>query len=456
MRIFLSTLVLIITLAACQKDTSREVVSATSPDGHSFHFMPIYEDGVTDITIAIAWPMTWAFDSDTNPAVPYVAAQTILNGGTELLTPQEVLELFNDKNAGGNLSVRSDHAIGEVSFPKEHIDDVIDIVSQMLVNPQISYDWVERIKQGITANQAQAATQSVTQMWAAARYAVLGDQPLYSFLTLDDLSRIEEVTEVDIHRWHRETIVQSNVTIAVTGAISRDDAGKAVDGLLSGLPAGENNLTSRAEVDFQPREILLHLPDAEKTTLGLIGQLPPTSEGGDLTDLLALQVFGRSGNGPLFDAIRTQLRASYGFQAGYTNYDRATRIMFITGEVETTKLSEAKDLVLETYETFRTRGEFVGLEDTRDAIADGTRQNIKYVDVAARTILEFALDAEDPTNTPRLGDLVAGISKEVVVNRLQDVFPSRSELIVVATSPNPNAMPGACVVTQIEQVALCQ
>jgi hypothetical protein len=95
---------------------------------------------------------------------------------------------------------------------------------------------------------------------------------------------------------------------------------------------------------------LLHLPEAEKTTLGLVGQLPPTSEGGDLIDLLALNFFARSGDGPLFNAVRTELRASYGFEAGFTNYDRATRLMFIGGEVETEKLSEAANLILTTYD----------------------------------------------------------------------------------------------------------
>ncbi len=116
---------------------------------------------------------------------------------------------------------------------------------------------------------------------------------------------------------------------------NRKDAGKAVDLLLSGLPKGKNLDVADRQPNTKPRTILLHLPDAEKTTLGFIGQLPPTSEGSDLTDLLALNFFSRPSNGPLFDAIRTELRASYGFQAGFTNYDRANRIMFIAGEAET-------------------------------------------------------------------------------------------------------------------------
>ncbi|MCG7495235.1 insulinase family protein [Thalassobius sp. Cn5-15] len=241
----------------------------------------------------------------------------------------------------------------------------------------------------------------------------------------------------------------------MTGAISRSDAGKAVDQLLAGLPEGQAQAAPNIDTSFEPRTVLLHLPDAEKTTLGLLGQLPPTAEGGDLTDLLALSFFGRSGSGPLFDAVRTELRASYGFQAGFTNYDRATRIMFIAGEVETEKLAEAADLVRTTYEAFRAAPDLTGLDDLRRGMAEGTERNVLYVDVAARTMLELALDDRSPGDAPRLGELLESVTAQDVQERLASVFPSGDDLIVVAASPDASALPGACVITKFEQVVQC-
>ena len=455
MKRFLFLAALMLSLAACKEDASREVVLAETPDGRPFHFMPIYEDGVTDITITIAWPMSWAFSVDRNPAVPYVAAEAILSGGTGEFAPQDVLELFNDKNSRGQLYARADHAIGEVSFPKEHIDDVISIASEMLKSPQFDQAWIDRIKQGFLANQTQSQAHTANQMWAVARLAVLGETPLNDFLSLPNIPVISDVSVDDLRRWHAETIVQNGVIISVTGAISRDDAGKAVDQLLSGLPEGQAQATHNVDTNFEPKTLLLHLPDAEKTTLGLMGQLPPTAEGGDLTDLLALSFFGRSGSGPLFDAVRTDLRASYGFQAGSTNYDRATRIMFIAGEVETEKLAEASELIRTTYESYRTAPDLTGLDDLRRGMAEGTAQNVLYVDVAARTMLELALDSRDPSDAPRLGELLENVMALEVQERLASVFPSGDDLIIVAASPDASALPGACVITKIEQVAQC-
>ncbi|EFO28649.1 peptidase M16 inactive domain superfamily [Roseibium sp. TrichSKD4] len=455
MKYILIVCALILSLVACQKEGSREVVLAETPDGRPFHFMPIYEDGVTDITITIAWPMGWAYERENNPAVPYVAAEVILSGGTSELAPQEVMELFNDKNSRGHLYTSASHAVGELSFPKEHIEDFVSIASEMLTTPQFDPAWIGRIKQGLLTNQNTNRSQTANQMWAVARLAVLGEGPLNNFLSLPDLTKIDTVSVDDLRRWHTETIVQNTVTISVTGAISLEDAGNAVDKLLAALPKGQTPETPDIRPDFSPKTILLHLPNAEKTTLGFIGQLPPTSEGGDLVDLLALSFFGRQGNGPLFEAVRTDLRASYGFHAGYTNYDRAIRIMLVTGEVETAKLAQATDLIRETYETFRIAPDFTGFEALQKGMAEQTTKQVSYVNVAARTMLELALDARDPADAPRVGDLLANVTQQEVKERLVSSFPPGDDLIVLAASPDASALPGACIITKIEQVATC-
>ena len=155
-------------LVSCKKDESREVVLAESPDGRTFHFMPVYEKGVTDITITIAWPMQWAYRAGSNPAVPYIAADAILSGGTDDLAAPDVLELFSDKNSSGHLYVRANHAVGELSFPKEHVDDIVPIASKLLASANYDPTWINRIKRGFLANQKEVQAFTVNQMWGAA------------------------------------------------------------------------------------------------------------------------------------------------------------------------------------------------------------------------------------------------------------------------------------------------
>lgn len=436
--------VAMVVVAACQKDDSRVVVEAESPDGRSFYFMPIDEDGVTDITVSIAWPTVWAYDGAKNPAAPYIGAEAITQGGTDTIPPQEVLELFNDKNSYAKLAPNADYIYGEMSFPKEHTDQIVGIVSDMLTTPQFDDRWVERIKQKLAANQEAAATQPAIQGWTAVRRAVLGNIPLEHFLTLDDLDAIKAVSTDDLREWHQASFVQSGVTTVVTGAISREDAGKVVDRILAPLPKGQPVTAPEITADFAPKTILLHVPQAETTTLGFLGRLPDTTDGQDIQDLIALNLFARPGAGPLFDAVRTDLRASYGVNAGYANYDRKTRILFITGEVETEKLADARDVVRAAYDAFRTEPTMDGFTELRDSISSSTQDNVQYVNVVANAMLQLALDGQDVSIAPAVGTRIGDITADDIRTRLSSAFPPANQLITIAISPDAEALQKLC------------
>jgi hypothetical protein len=129
--------------------------------------------------------------------------------------------------------------------------------------------------------------------------------------------------------------------------------------------------------------------------------------------------------------------------------------MFIAGEVETEKLAEAADLIRTTYESYRMAPNLTGFDDLRRGMAEGTAKNVQYVDVVATTMLELALDARDPSDAPRLGELLESITAREVQERLTTAFPSGDNLLIVAASPDASALPGACVITNIEQVSQC-
>lgn len=444
-------------LASCYKqDTegSRSVVTLTSDAGQSFHFMPIYEDGVTDITVRIAWPTNWARSVGRNPAVPYVGSELILSGGTADLKPQDVMEMFNTNNAGGFLLASPDFVFGELGFPKEHIDETVQIAAEMLSNPQLDDPWLDRIKQDFLQGQIELQAVSANKMWSAARVAVLGQTPLSRSLDLPDLDAITALTREDILAWHAETFTKTGVMVVVTGAISEEDAGQVVDDLLASLPEGAPKLQPQDAADFSQKTILLHLPSAEKTTLGLLGRLPPTTEDGYIEDLLAVQLLNGA-NSPLFDAIRTELRATYGLQSGYTNYTRALRPFFIFGEVETSRLAEVRDVALEAYETFRKSPDLTGLNELRSRVVEGTKENISYVNVSAQVIMELALDGKDVTQAPDLHKGYEDITSDALTVRLATMFPPASSLIVLAVSPDENALPGACVISEIGDAINC-
>ena len=143
------------------------------------------------------------------------------------------------------------------------------------------------------------------------------------------------------------------------------------------------------------------MPEAEKTTLGILGRLAPTSQGNDLTDLLALSYFSQKGSGPLFSALRSEQRASYGFQAGFFNYNRQNRALVTTGAVAAEQAADVAADIPEIYEEYRLDPNFETLADLRNGTVNQTQKNVAYVNIAAQTILEFALDKRDPKIAPK-------------------------------------------------------
>lgn len=448
----------LLALSACSSlDTKadRQVVRLSSPQGQVFYHMPVHDNGVTDIAIRIAWPTNWARTQGSNPAVPYVGADLVLSGGTAELKPQEVIEKFNDSNTQGSISPGPDYVIGELVFPRKHTDDTVRIAGEMLANPQLDNDWLERIKQGLITNQRNNYSLTATQMWSAARLAILGDTPLLHFLDLSDYEMIDAITRADVLEWHKTTFTKSVNAVVVTGAVSPQDAGELVDRVLQGLPDGEEIPTKTDEADFSPVTVLLHVPEAEKTTLGMIGQLPPIRKGRDREDILAVNLLSDA-NGPLFDVLRTELRATYGLQAGFTHYTRELRPFLIFGEVDTDKLATVVSLTLDAYEQFRLEPDLAGLEELKKRIMADARKNLQYVDVAAQAIQELALDGLDPTPAPALYEQYDLVTPASLKARLQDAFPPAGRLIVMAVSPVEDALPGACIITAMEQVTKCR
>lgn len=443
-------------LVACNDDEAQgEVLSLTSPDGHEFQYYEVRGEGLTDVTILFAWPTDWTQNAERNQAVPYVGAEVILAGGTTDLRPQDVLELFSDHNAEGVLTAQPDHIYGQLIMADTNRDEIVAVAAEMLATPQFNADWLARTKGALTDQRIETAAFATNQMWAAGRYAVLGDSPLRAALDLGAEGDIAKVDEAQLRQWHAETFTQTGTEIAVVGVVTAEEAGRYVDTIMTDLPVGSPKSVASLAGDYTPRTILLHAPDVEKASIGVIGALPATTDGQDIADVIVMNYLGQSGAGPLFDAIRTEMRASYGIGAGVANFSRANRVFVIGGEVEDAQLLDVRDTILETYETFRTTGDFPGFEDQRQELVDILVEEMQYFDTAAFSILQTRMDGMDPAIIPGIADYAAGFTLPQVQERLKDIYPSRDELIVLAISPNADALPGACVITQIADAAKC-
>ena len=443
----------LLALAACKDDGPTASVE-TSPGGIAYTLlhMPEHED----VTIHIAWPTDWAYRPETNKATPVVGTQLILAGGADGYPAGDVGERFADLNSEGNIYVAvNGHAIGELTFERDRMDETIAIANAHLRAPTLDQMWFDRIRDGIAANMAEAQAQPAHAGFDAARWAVFGAQPLRNALSLDEPGVFDNLTREDVVSWHSETFTRTPEAIVIAGGIDAADAGAAIDELLRGLPDASRSVTQEAALDYTARRILLHIPEAQTTTLSFIATLPATRLGGETEDLILIHALGGDDQSVLFEAVRTELRASYGFGAGMANYTRDHRILFLSGEVETAKLADAEQVVRDAYADFRQSGPSGELEPRKAPLAAHFAELPDFVVDQARSELQSALDGFETGRSLRLTDELQAVTKGTLMDRLSSAFPDAQDFIVIAVSPDADALPGACVIRSPAEAADC-
>lgn len=433
------------TLAACQDD-SPTASAETSPNGTGFTLITL--PGNDDVSIHIAWASDWGYRAETPKAAPYVGTQLILAGGAEGYPAGEVVERFADLDAEGQIYVAAiDHVIGELTFAAQDQEEVIAIANAHLRAPAMEPLWFERIRDGLAQNMAAAQAQPAHAGFDAARWAVFGEAPLRNALSLDAPDTFARLSLAAVSAWHEETLTAHPAGVVIAGDLDAARAGQALDALLAGLPQGARTPDWQTPIDLSPKRILLHQPDATTTNLAFIAALPATSAGGEFEDLILAHALGGDDQSALFEAVRTELRASYAFGAGFANYTRAHRVLFMTGEVEDDKLAAAEAVVRQAYADFRAAGLGDDLEARKAPLAENLSDLTDYVVDVARSELQSALDGFAPGRALQLSAELAAITDADIAARLAGGFPGADDFLVIAVSPNAMALPGACVIT---------
>ncbi|WP_404400440.1 M16 family metallopeptidase [Pelagibacterium halotolerans] len=453
MRAVLSSLITCLCLAPAF-GADGTVDRLTSPAGHAFLFMAMPDANA--VAIEISWPSDWAYAEDRNPAVPYVGADSILYSGAGDLEAGDFAEQFADTLAEAYLIVGPDEVRGSLLAGPDELAEAARLANLALTDSKFEDQWLRRSRDSLAAGIEQSRAQTANQGWDAARRAILGDGPVYRFLSLPDPSVIDAVTRAEVMRWSDETFTVGDIHVALAGHISPEAAGAAIDILLDGLPMSEDVAEPTLEADFRPRRIVLVRPDAEKATLGFMGALPPTREGGEYEDLAILSVLGGDDSSRLFEAIRTNLRASYGFGAGLSNFTRDTRFFVMAGEVDAKQLARASALVRSTYETMRTQGiDAADIAALKETFSADLGEMLRDPATVAAMILEAELDGSPESRIPELGDELEAVTAAQINDRLRTVYPPADQLIEIVVSADPGIVEDACVIEAISEVDRC-
>ena len=435
---------------------SAEVDSLVSPGGQPF--LHIQNDQYENAVMQVYWPSSWSFEDALNPMVPLISTQVVYTGSAEGVDLTELAQRLEELEAQRSLGPTAESVTGAVVTPANNFEEVAELLNLVLSNPAFDPDHADRTKQAL-ANRIGQLRQGVdANTGELARNLIMQDNPVRGFFSsaVESESVIESATLDELKQFYFQTVTRSSPTIVMASPFEADRAGRALDVLFDGLPEGEPVETPESPIDFPAGiTVVLHDPDAERSTLTLAGVLPPVSQGGEFEDLIALAVLGQGATSELYEALRPELGASYEFSATALALTSRLRIFQISGAVDTDKLAFANETIRQTYEEFRENGLDSSIDGIKRRSSANMRNNMENPRILVPLVMESVLNEFPAARATELPGEIEAITPEDINERLRTVFPPVADFLTVIVTSDPDIISGACIVETPEEYRKC-
>ncbi len=457
--LFIGAFLVLCSSSLVADDTTGNGVDAlqevTTPEGHTFWY---YHMPTADRTaLAITWDQEVPLLNNSHPSAAYIGVNVMLNGGAGGRTAADIVADYEDLDGGSALWVEPREVSGFVVAPDKHLAKAREIAEQVLSEPALEERWFDREKQNLIDAANDYKTNSWGMAWNLVRAALWGDHPYRKAWELAPIDEIQAVTLADVNQWHALSFSTNANTVAVAGSEAADTVAKEVDLLFADLPT---NVPAEPIAFAKPavpgKTVLLHIPEAPKSVVVLIGEMPANDQTSDTSLQLATGVLGHGKQSRLFKTVRSGLGASYGFGANLQNYTREHRLLEMTGEVETAKLQAALSEIEKAYSEFVESG--VGRIEfplAKRIYKREAKKGLKNPVNVAFSIISAVKNGFDSTHVHSAMDRIDALKRGSTNDVISASFPDYEDLLKIIVSPDDKAVADACVISTIEDVSKC-
>ncbi len=167
-----------------------------------------------------------AYDPPGKEGVAELTAYLLRTGGTKKTASDAVDERFDFLGASPSVSMGLDSATVNFTFPKSDLDACLELLSQMLSEPafeekklQIALSLKKEELRRIADNPQKLAFREFNRL-------LYPDDPRGRYATVASL---ENIVRDDLVVFHRKSFFPTNILIAVSGDIAKDDAVKKIE-----------------------------------------------------------------------------------------------------------------------------------------------------------------------------------------------------------------------------------
>ncbi len=436
-------------------NTASAPQTISTDAGYSYLYSPMPDADRTAVAI------TWHSDLTNVPvgqeALPRLGINLMLNGGAGGLPAEEIIADFEDLDSGSDLWVQPEEISGFILSPKEHMSKASEIANLVLTKPNLEQKWFDREKKILVDDASERESKAGGLAWNLFREVALGDHPYKRFWSLQPLADIENIKLDDVKAWHADAFSNKALTITAAGHADVAEISNAIDRVLVDMPSIDREpAKSFSGPEISDRTILLHKPDVEKSVILIVGKLPDHSEALNVPIQLGVGVLGWGKQSRLFTAVRTELGAAYGFGAGTWDMTRQHRVLHISGEIETEQVQQVFDAVEISYNKFRADGiNLLEFPIAKKFYVQRLNEEMDKPESVAYLMMEGNLNGFGNSYMPNLINQVKSQKRSEVNQTIEQNFPEFESMLKIIVTPDPDAIEGACVITEFDQWQSC-
>lgn len=455
--LYFALTLLLTACASVPEEPLRGVTSLTthttqSDQEYSLAYMP----DAGKVSLHFAWPNDFPYASGM-PVVSALGVEMMSSGGAGVRSARKIKQDMTALGSGASLVATPDHIYGTFSSSPETLDETLSIIKDVITKPIFDDVRFEVVKEAKQKRVVAQQTKPSSRLWSAARRALLGDTALTDYWNNTPVDPIiTSISLKDLKRWHAETFTRQDVTVAVAGSITAEDAAAAIDNLLLELPAGRSIGPLTDQSLNSGKSILLHDETVPNTLIAAIGVLPASREGGEIADIVAVSALGKGKESRLLAAGEKVLSDTDELNASVANFSRAIRVFGINVKVSNDAASEAFGLVEDVYTEFR-RGNLDDQEVLRGAVpfANSLQSNDKNPDLLAYGLGQLLLDELPSELLLTVTQDSVALKAEGINQRIVERYPLWKDMIKVIVSRDAKVVEVDCVVESIEEISGC-
>ncbi len=428
-----------------------------TPQGREFWHFPMKD--VPQSAISIVWNSDFSGLPKGLERGARIGVRLMIEGGAGGMDAADIVAEFGALDAGSHIFASPEFVQGFVVTSEGSSERAAELSNMVLAEPAMEEKWFKRIRRQEMKAISESLGQSFIVAWNTARRFMLGDHAYDNYLSADNYKNLGNLTLADVKNWHQKNFTRDNLIVTSAGSMRPEKIGTLIDRALKGLPTATapKNAISFEGPHLEGQTILVHKPDAKKTTLLLLGAIPPAKTVDPIAYFLAQSVLGSGKQSRLFKAIRGDLRAAYQFGANLNELTKNYRLLSIKGEVDPDKLVDVLAKVKEVYREFKEEGiSLIEFPIVKKLTADFIENQFKKPGNVAFMLMNARREGRSEQFLSQIFVESDKLSRSKTNKIIRENFPEFSNLLTIIVSPDRDIIAADCIIENSVDALACR